>query len=244
MNASDRRLSFARIGRLWAAGTDSPGVVAEDITSDLIDAALDSEFEFNPENNWREPDGRAPANYDLRLGKLVETFDRAGQPISQPKLKNFINAARKGFGASEKAARRDIADDILLSVSGLRRWCSRPEFSEWASSRGLSPPAFIGGTVRGATDDAKSPRERLARPVEAANEVEADRPARQVSTAELNKEYRARVDDARRATGRPPTMNQDDAWRRKKGLTRERIRELRNNMLTPEEKKGGPPPKP
>ena len=71
----------------------------------------------------------------------------------------------------------------------------------------------------------------------------ADRPARQADTAELNDEYRARVDDVRGETGRAPPAAQDDAWRRMKGLTRDRMRELRRDKLTPKEQEGGRPPK-
>ena len=53
--------------------------------------------------------------------------------------------------------------------------------------------------------------------------TEADRPTRRLSTSELEAEYFARVEDSRSATGRPPTVAEDNIWRRAKSLTRERI---------------------
>ena len=52
-------------------------------------------------------------------------------------------------------------------------------------------------------------------------------------------EYAERVKISRQQHGHPPTVEEDEAWRKSEGIPRERMRELRRNTLTPEERKGG-----
>ncbi len=52
-------------------------------------------------------------------------------------------------------------------------------------------------------------------------------------------EYAKRVKTSRQQHGHPPTIEQDEVWRESEGIPRERMRDLRRNTLTPEERKGG-----
>ena len=52
-------------------------------------------------------------------------------------------------------------------------------------------------------------------------------------------EYAERVKISRQQNGRPPTYKEDEVWRESEGISRDRMRDLRRNTLTPEERKGG-----
>ena len=56
-------------------------------------------------------------------------------------------------------------------------------------------------------------------------------------------EYAARVGEFRANHKRPPTAEEDEVWRKGKGLKRDSLRDLRKQYRTKEEKKGGHPPK-
>ncbi len=66
---------------------------------------------------------------------------------------------------------------------------------------------------------------------------------RLITKAEIQACYMQHVKDTRKAKGQAPTVLEDEAWRNANGVTRERLRELRSDNRTPEEKKGGAPPR-
>ena len=154
------RLSIHRAAKLWAA---EAGVDAQDIEDDLIDAALTGEFQFRPDEIARGEDVARPANFDIRLGLQVETFNQNGDPVTALDLKKYINppdrwrpgAPPRGSAHAEKAARqRELAKGTLISMNGLRRWCDQPGFLEWATPRELERPIFIAEHKVATTGDA------------------------------------------------------------------------------------------
>ena len=62
-------------------------------------------------------------------------------------------------------------------------------------------------------------------------------------TTDIEAEYARRVNDYRVKTGRSPTFEADNEWRKSKGLKRDALRDLRQKNRTDEEKKGGHPPR-
>ena len=137
------------------------------------------------------------------------------------------------------------ADDEKLRISPDMWRFLRPQFLNSGAAggelrfEGIS--VWEAGTRSSGDEIDSEPSEHAAQERESL--TEADRPARRLSTGELEAKYLAHVEDSRSATGRPPTQKQDLAWGRDKGLTRDRIRELRRDELTPKEQKGGRSPK-
>ncbi len=89
----------------------------------------------------RHEDGSLPSNYDLRLRMSVETFSRDGKPRSAHDLQNYRLAA----GAQK------LAQEVCISIEGLRRFVGRDEFETWAALRGLKRPTFaraVGGRTQ------------------------------------------------------------------------------------------------
>jgi hypothetical protein len=59
----------------------------------------------------------------------------------------------------------------------------------------------------------------------------------------IEAEYKKRQCDSQKEKGRGTTVGEDEAWRRSKGITRQRMRELRRTNSSPESQKGGAPRK-
>jgi hypothetical protein len=53
--------------------------------------------------------------------------------------------------------------------------------------------------------------------------------------------YAEHVAETKRQQGRKPSRSEDEAWAKSQGISRTRVRDLRSETLTPEEKKGGTP---
>ncbi len=136
-----RRLSIERIARLWASDSGNRGLLVEDIAAELVDAAVRGEFEITPEGSWHRQDGKPPDNYDVRSGRLIEVFTDEGKPIGANQLNQFLET--HGARTSRHQAKKMIARDAFLSLEGLRRWCNRPQFADWADLLGLSRPGFL-----------------------------------------------------------------------------------------------------
>ena len=142
------RLPIHRVAKLWAA---EASVDPQDIEDDLIDAALNGEFQFRPDEIVRGEDGALPANFDIRLGLQIEIFNQNGDRVTDLDLKKSINSPDPGPWSpgvpppplGRDARRREVAKKTLVSMNGLRRWCEQPGFPEWATPRGLKRPNFI-----------------------------------------------------------------------------------------------------
>ncbi len=82
------RFSIYRVAKLWAA---EAGADAQDIEDDLIDAALNGEFQFRLDEIVRGEDGALPANFDARLRLQIDTFRQKGGTVTAGDLKKYIN---------------------------------------------------------------------------------------------------------------------------------------------------------
>ncbi len=60
---------------------------------------------------------------------------------------------------------------------------------------------------------------------------------------DIEADYAERVKEHRTRTGRRPTFEADDEWRKSKSVTYDRLRKLRAHHRTEEERKGGRPPR-
>ena len=147
------RFSIRRVAKLWAA---EAGADAQDIEDDLIDAALNGEFQFRPDKSARGEDGALPANFSIRLRLQIETFRRNGDLVTARDLQKHIDphplnrwtpgGPKPSSGSAQadtEARRQGLAKATFISINGLRRWCDQPGFLEWATPRGLKRPNFI-----------------------------------------------------------------------------------------------------
>lgn len=222
------RLSLDRIARRWAAEADQAGSQPSDIADDLVNAALRGEFEFSVMPITEEP----PENFDARLGVMVETFARDGAPVTAGQLQDYLKVRRNVSGAPVEEARRVLARDIDLSFHGFRLWCNRPEFPEWALSRGLSRPRFIDGQGPDASDAALPRQDKRTRRLSdsAASTTEKRKPGR----PSLNLEIRAAYDnlvESQKIT-HPTTKTATYP------IVRKRVREMFPDMVQADDRKG------
>ena len=146
--------------------------------------------------NWSSaifPPTGAPTNYDPRLGMLIECFDRDGNAINSSQLQKYLDARKSAPGAIDRVTRQLVAHEVFLSVEGLRLWCDRPEFAEWAKLRGLSRPCFIELTTGDGTGqtsavveapeeaDAPSPTDEDSQPDDEASESRREKQAQKTN---------------------------------------------------------------
>ena len=151
------RLSIDQIGRRWAKENEKAAFGADDIAEDLVKAAETGEFEHPTHSREDAPPWKLTYKEDQEDG-TVETKEteqpgvgpyrstlsrRDGQPVNAIGIQNYIKAGHTSPGATDRETRRIVARETFLSVEGLRRWCDRSEFPEWAQLRGLSRPRFI-----------------------------------------------------------------------------------------------------
>ena len=158
-------LPIRRIAKLWAAEANRPDD-AVDIEDDLIEAALQGEFQFRfkPEE-IRHKDGSLPPNYEPRVGFLIEIFGKDGEPRASWDLKQYVQGtiemgdlyrpspdaplqSTRSAQQVRASRRQELAQTICISTDGLRRWVDRDEFSDWAALRGLKRPSFVAGETR------------------------------------------------------------------------------------------------
>ena len=129
---NSEHMTIRWVAKRWAAEANRPDD-SEEIENDLINAAIQGEFQFPATpDEIRLEDNTLPSNYDLRARMFVETFDQNGESRSAHDLRKF----RKVCAAHE------FAQEVCISVEGLRRFTGQDEFKTWAKLRGLKIPAF------------------------------------------------------------------------------------------------------
>lgn len=137
------RLTLAQIARRWAAESPQASIREADILEELVLAARRGEFQFALAQEWHDEENRKPPNYDLRMAALIETCDAEGRIVSTTTIAHH-ERAHPGH---------TLGAVLYLSIEGLRKWCARPQFAEWARVRGLRPPAFLVGEAQSALTD-------------------------------------------------------------------------------------------
>jgi hypothetical protein len=139
MRKSGERLSFKEIASRWLKELPDSGIGAEDLALDLVTKALQGRF-GTPLPPAKKDEER-PCNVDPRFGHMTELSERCGEPVRVADLHIFLAEARRH--GPESVGLRSIAQDVLLSLDGLRHWCNSPKFEDWADARGLERPNFL-----------------------------------------------------------------------------------------------------
>lgn len=108
---------------------------------------------------------------------------------------------------------------------------AKSELTRFALERGQSP-AFL----------FPNERNKSAAAVEPEPEPDEPKPVLPSSlSADVDKIYSTRVADYRKEHERRPTIKEDEVWQKAVGISRPRMRELRNRARLKDEEKGGAP---
>lgn len=129
------RLSFEQLAGRWLSETPAAGITQESLAVDLIQQAEAGAFLTTLGED--EPHG---PNFDPRLGKHVNTYDRDGEPTAPHWISNYVRAGRAGSGWD---LRLKAARDIAVSLSAVGEWLQTNPGSAWMATRGLVRPRFI-----------------------------------------------------------------------------------------------------
>ncbi len=178
-------------------------------------------------------EGRAIEAQSARVGG-----ERVGRYVIAPE-------DREAMRHSEEWVRARLADGSLCA------WCGNEQVPReyWMTGAALStvrtgkmlaidyPPCRRIDHAQAYVDEAELKRHL-------SHARRATMPARHAAfVADVDADYLARVQHTRKTTGRGPTYQDDIAWGRDRGLKRDRVRALRREVLSAEEKKGGAPPR-
>jgi hypothetical protein len=150
--------------------------------------------------------------------------------------------------ASEVAYARDRFSEMNEQYVRAHRWLSssgfpieddaydREAFEKTLATEPSAPPvALAPNTPRSGDQRANAPP--VAEPTADPTLARTRSPTRD----HTNQQYQMHVAALRKKENRPPTVVEDLAWAKRRGITRERIRKLRKSNRSADEKRGGRP---